>query len=184
MSASDFDRLVGLYLDGEASRSQVLALRKALRERPELKQRLAALVRLHRAQSAALRGPVVPSLGSILSQLRALADRAGRSLVHACILVLVCVELDVAIPRVDSQAWVNGGRPTPVMVPLSEVIGGDKSPLSMPAELSSVDRMPVEGDMSDPMGMEGGSLMPMPAAMPSSAGAIPPAPDYPALGEG
>ncbi len=55
MSPREFDHLAGLYLDGEASRPQVLALREALRAHPELRARLAAHVRLHRAQVAAPR---------------------------------------------------------------------------------------------------------------------------------
>lgn len=125
MSPADFDRVVSVYLDGEATRAQVLALRQTLRERPELKGRLAALVRLHRAQSAALVRPSRPSLALVLSQLRAAADRGGRALAHVCLLLLVCVELDVAVPRMDAHDWVNGGRPTPVLMPVAEVIGSE-----------------------------------------------------------
>lgn len=166
MTSADFDRHVGVYLDGEATRSQVLALRRALRERPELRSRLASLVRLHRAQSAALARRARPCLPGILAHLRAMADRGGRALAHACLLLLVCVELDVALPRVDSSSWVNGGRPVPVLVPLAEVIsaevmgsvmGGDDAPVA-----SSGDE-----DMSDPMTAD------MTAAMPPSADAEP-----------
>ena len=171
MSPREFDRQVGVYLDGEANRAQVLAIRRALRERPELKARLAVLVRLHRAQSAALNRRPRPSLALILGQLRCMADRAGRFLAHACILVLVCVELDVAFPRVDSQSWVNGGRPVPVMVPVSEVLVSevmgavDIEPHDFP--------MPVaEPDMADPMATEGMAGMPAPGAMPVATGAL------------
>lgn len=170
MSPRDFDRHVGVYLDGEATRAQVMALRKALRERPELKSRLADLVRLHRAQSAALTRRARPSLAVALGQLRAIADRAGRSLAHACLLVLVCVELDVALPRVDSQSWVNGGRPVPALVPVSEVIGSDMLESVMGGE-PAADMMPAEGDMADPMAAE-------------STGAMPVLPDTEALSEG
>ena len=102
MSPRDFDHLAGLYLDGEASRSQVLALREALRAHPELRARLAAHVRLHRAQGAAPRR----TLAGALAGLRAFAARSGLALAHACVLLLVVVELDVALPRIDAQSWV------------------------------------------------------------------------------
>lgn len=159
MSPRDFDRHVGVYLDGEATRAQVMALRKALRERPELKSRLSSLVRLHRAQSAALTRRAGPSLAHVLGQLRAIADRAGRSLAHACLLVLVCVELDVALPRVDSHSWVNGGRPVPVLVPLSEVIGAEMLDSVMGGE-PVPDMVPAEADMADPMAAESAGSMP------------------------
>lgn len=159
MSPRDFDRHVGVYLDGEATRAQVLSLRRALRERPELKARLADLVRLHRAQSAALTRRPRPSLAAALGQLRVIADRAGRSLAHACLLVLVCVELDVAVPRVESQSWVNGGRPVPVLIPVSEVIGAEVLESVMGGDLAP-DMMPAEADMSDPMAAEASGAMP------------------------
>lgn len=101
MTPRDFDHLVGLYLDGEASRAQVLALREALRANPDLRARLAAHVRLHRAQVAAPRR----TLSGALAGLRAFAARSGLALVHACVLLLVVVELDVALPRIDAQSW-------------------------------------------------------------------------------
>lgn len=102
----EFDALVHAYLDGDASASQIVALRDALRARPELRARLAALVRLHRAQSAVLgRGRSTP-FADALAGLAKFADRAGRFLAHACVLALVFVELDVAMPGVDVHAWV------------------------------------------------------------------------------
>jgi hypothetical protein len=178
MSPRDFDRQVGVYLDGEATRVQVHAIRRALREQPELKSRLAALVRLHRAQSAALNRRSRPSLALVLSQLRALADRAGRFLAHACILVLVCVELDVAFPRVDSQSWVNGGRPLPAAAS-AEVAAA----LPVP-DLPVSDMMPMDRDLSDPMGPEGTFMMPAIGSMPSSASSLPVASDHETLAGG
>lgn len=107
MSAhKDFDALVFTYLDGDASASQVVALRDSLRAEPALRTRLAALVRLHRAQSAVLgRGRTTPFADAIAG-LTKFADRAGRFLAHACVLALVFVELDVAVPGVDVHAWV------------------------------------------------------------------------------
>lgn len=160
MTPADFDRHVSVYLDGEATRAQVVALRRALRERPELKARLAALVRLHRAQSAALVAPSRPSLASVLGHLRALADRGGRALVHACLLLLVCVELDVAVPRMDAHDWVNGGRPAPVLVPLAEVIGAEVMGTVMGEDRAPADPIPGEADAADPMAEASGPAMP------------------------
>jgi len=103
----EFDARVFAYLDGDATPQQVVALRDALRSDPALRTRLAALIRLHRAQSAVLgRSPGAP-FAAALAGLRRFADRAGRCLAHACILALVVVELDVAVPGVDMHAWVE-----------------------------------------------------------------------------
>lgn len=113
MSAQrDFDALVFAYLDGDASEQQVLALRDALRRDPALRARLAAMVRLHRAQSTVL-SRRAPALPGVVSALRDFADRAGRCLAHACVLALVFVELDVAVPGVDARAWLE---PEPSLV--------------------------------------------------------------------
>ncbi len=173
MSPRDFDRQVGVYLDGEASRAQVLAIRRALRRQPELKGRLASLVRLHRAQSAVLTRRPGSSLSLILAQLRAFADRAGRSLAHACILVLVCVELDVALPRVDSQAWVNGGRPAPAMMPVAEVIVAEVMAVVPASDEPVADLAPEEADMAEPSAAEGSLVMPAGGVMPSATSSMP-----------
>lgn len=175
MSPRDFDRQVGVYLDGEATRAQVMAIRRALRERPELKARLATLVRLHRAQSAALTRPSRPSIGLVLGQLRAVADRAGRFLAHTCILVLVCVELDVALPRVDSQSWVNGGRPVPLMVPVSEVIASEV----MGVEQTDLIADPFAEDPDTNEGISNDGVM-----MPTESGAMPAATSAMPVSEG
>lgn len=133
MSPRDFDHLVGLYLDGEATRAQVLALREAMRAAPELRARLAAHVRLHRAQGAAPRR----TLAGALAGLRAFAARSGLALAHACVLLLVVVELDVALPRIDAQSWAPAAaRPLaePVLAPVvpevpAEGAASDESPL-------------------------------------------------------
>ena len=108
MSANrDFDALVFAYLDGDASAQQVVALRDALRSDPSRRARLAALIRLHRAQSAVLGRAKVAPFAAALAGLRQFADRAGRCLAHACLLALVFVELDVSVPGVDMRAWVE-----------------------------------------------------------------------------
>lgn len=133
MTPRDFDHLVGLYLDGEASRAQVLALREAMRANPELRARLAAHVRLHRAQVSAPRR----SLASSLAGLRAFAARSGLALAHACVLLLVVVELDVALPRIDTQSWA----PAPVRA-LPEPVSAPVSP-ELPAAVAAPDELPL-----------------------------------------
>ena len=124
MSPRDFDHLAGLYLDGEAGRAQVLALREALRANPELRARLAAHVRLHRAQVSAPRR----SLSGALAGLRAFAARSGLALAHACVLLLVAVELDVSLPRIDAQSWAPvPARPAAEVAPVPETAAPDEA---------------------------------------------------------
>lgn len=106
-SPCHFDALVYAYLDGDASPEQVVALRDAMRSDPELRARIVALIRLHRAQSVVLGRPRVTPFTHALVGLRRFADRAGRCLAHTCLLALVFVELDVAVPGVDMSAWVE-----------------------------------------------------------------------------
>ncbi|MFZ9201509.1 MAG: hypothetical protein ACO23N_03655 [Opitutales bacterium] len=122
----DFDALVFAYLDGDASQSQVFALRDALRSRPELRVRLAALVRLHRAQSVVLGRARSTPFADAVAGLTRFADRAGRFLAHACVLALVFVELDVAVPGLDVQAWAEVDV---VSVDESEFEAQDVSPI-------------------------------------------------------
>ncbi len=142
MSPRDFDHLVGLYLDGEATRAQVLALREALRARPELRARLAAHVRLHRAQVAAPRR----TLAAALAGLRAFATRSGLALVHACVLLLVVVELDVSLPRIDAQSWASAPAraaaepaPAPAFAAPAEEALSEESPLPEVREADFLD---------------------------------------------
>jgi hypothetical protein len=161
MSPRDFDRDVGCYLDGEATRAQVVAIRRVLRERPELKSRLADLVRLHRAQSVVLVKPPRSFAPMVLGHLRAFADRSGRALTHVCLLLLVCLELDVALPMVESQSWVNGGRPVPVMVPVTEVLGTEFMEVLMGTETEPEPEVIPQGmDISDPMAPESAGALP------------------------
>jgi len=122
----DFDALVFVYLDGDASPSQVVALRDILHARPELRTRLAALVRLHRAQSAVLGRTRTTPFADAVAGLTKFADRAGRFLAHACVLALVVVELDVAVPGLDVNAWAEADV---IAVELSEVETEDVSPI-------------------------------------------------------
>ena len=128
----DFDALVFAYLDGDASSAEVVALRDALRARPELRARLAALVRLHRAQSVVLgRGRTTP-FADALAGLARFADRAGRFLAHACVLALVFVELDVAVSGVDVHAWVAEDA-----VVVSDVVADTEDVSMVPDEMAT-----------------------------------------------
>lgn len=124
MPIREFDSLVFAYLDGDASDQQILALRDALRREPALRPRLAALVRLHRAQSVALVRSRPAPYAAALAGLRRFAERAGRCLAHACVLALVVVELEVALPGVDSQAWQS---PQPALESASDLPSPDAS---------------------------------------------------------
>lgn len=114
MSPHDFDHLVGLYLDGEATRAQILTLRETLRSHPELRVRLAAHVRLHRAQGQA-RSSRVSRFGAVLAPLHAFATRAGVALAHACVLLAVVVGSEGILPRIEAQFWMPAS-PRPVVL--------------------------------------------------------------------
>jgi len=141
MSPREFDHLAGQYLDGEASRAQVLALREALRAHPELRARLAAHVRLHRAQVAAPRRAPAGALAG----LRAFAARLGLAAAHACVLLLVVVELDVSLPRIEAQSWAPAaGRVAeePVAAPAApadELPDAEEAPLPEVREADFLD---------------------------------------------
>ena len=105
--SADFDNLVFAYLDGEATAKQVIILRDTLRLHPELRTRFTALVRLHRAQSLVVTRERTLSFTSVVKSLREFANRAGRFLAHACVLALVCVELDVTVPGIDTRSWLQ-----------------------------------------------------------------------------
>lgn len=138
-AARDFDALVFAYLDGDATPEQVVAIRDALRRDPALRLRLSAMVRLHRAQSAALvRSPREP-LAAALAALRAFGERAGRCLAHACVLALVVVELDVAVPGVDRNAWLEPEAGLAAETTVAEL-----------PELPATEDLPSEEDV-DPM---------------------------------
>jgi hypothetical protein len=76
-------------------------------------------------------------------------------------LLLVCLELDVALPRVESQSWVNGGRPAPVMVPVTEVLGTEFMEVLMGMETKPEPEVIPHGmDISDPMAPESAGALP------------------------
>ena len=64
MTNAELESLIVLYLEGAASRQQVIRLRDAIKSSPELHQRFQARLRLHRA------GPD----GSVVQSTPALTD--------------------------------------------------------------------------------------------------------------
>ena len=98
MSAAEFESLVALFLEGNASPEQVARLRAALSASPALRARFQASARLHKAQLACLSHREERSAAGVMSWLHAYGQRMGRSFAHLCLLALVFVELQVTIP--------------------------------------------------------------------------------------
>lgn len=98
MSNAELESLIVLYLEGAATRQQVIRLRDAIKSSPEMHQRFQARLRLHRAQMAYLAKRESRSPQQAMLWLHAFAQRAGRSFAHLCLLALVFVELQVRLP--------------------------------------------------------------------------------------
>ena len=98
MSATEFEALVALFLEGNASAEQIARLRAALGASPALRARFQAHARLHRAQLACLSHREERSTAGVMTWLHAYGQRMGRSFAHLCLLALVFVELQVTIP--------------------------------------------------------------------------------------
>lgn len=98
MSNAELESLIVLYLEGTASRQQVIRLRDAIKSSPEMHQRFQARLRLHRAQMAYLAKQDVRSPRQAMLWLHGFAQRTGRSFAHLCLLALVFVELQVRLP--------------------------------------------------------------------------------------
>ena len=98
MSAAEFESLVALFLEGNASAEQVARLRAALSASPALRARFQASARLHKAQLACLSHREERSTAGVMTWLHAYGQRMGRSFAHLCLLALVFVELQVTIP--------------------------------------------------------------------------------------
>ena len=98
MSNAELEALIVQYLEGTASRAQVVRLRDAIKSSPEMHQRFLARLRLHRAQMAYLADRDRSSPAQAMLWLHAFAQRVGRSFAHLCLLALVFVELQVRIP--------------------------------------------------------------------------------------
>ncbi len=137
---ADFDKAVFAYLNGDASAKDVIALRDTLRTQPELRTRFTALVRLNRAQSVVLARRNTVSFIGVLKSLREFANRAGRFFAHACVLVLVVVELDVTVPGVDTHSWIQP------LVSVAEETSMDDETMPIP----EVDEVAVDDDAPMP----------------------------------
>lgn len=98
MSNAELEALILCYLDGTATREQVVRLRNAIQASDELRQRFHARVRLHKAQMAYLRGRADLDAAQAVAGLARFAQRAGRIFAHACVLALVFVQLRVTLP--------------------------------------------------------------------------------------
>lgn len=98
MTNAELESLIVLYLEGAASRQQVIRLRDAIKSSPELHQRFQARLRLHRAQMAYLSKQEGRSPRQAMLWLHGFAQRAGRSFAHLCLLALIFVELQVRLP--------------------------------------------------------------------------------------
>ncbi len=122
MSNAELESLIVLYLEGTASRQQVIRLRDAIKSSPEMQQRFQARLRLHRAQMAYLAKQEGCSPRQAMLWLHGFAQRAGRSFAHLCLLALVFVELQVRLP--------------------DEVSG-----LVLFSDISAVEEMPEMGEM-------------------------------------
>ena len=89
MSAAEFETLVALFLEGNASAEQVARLRAAMSASPALRVRFQASARLHQAQLACLSRREERSSAGVMSWLHAYGQRMGRSFAHLCLLALV-----------------------------------------------------------------------------------------------
>ncbi len=99
MTNAELESLIVLYLEGAASRQQVIRLRDAIKSSPELHQRFQARLRLHRAQMAYLSKQEGCSPRQAMLWLHGFAQRAGRTFAHLCLLALIFVELQVRLPE-------------------------------------------------------------------------------------
>ena len=98
MSNAELESLIVGYLEGTASRAQVIRLRDAIKSSPEMSQRFQARLRLHRAQLSFLRHKEDRSVAGAMLWLHQFSQRVGRSFAHLCLLALVFVQLRVTIP--------------------------------------------------------------------------------------
>jgi hypothetical protein len=98
MSNAELESLIVGYLEGTATRAQVIRLRDAIKSSPEMNQRFQARLRLHRAQLSFLRHKEDRSAAGAMLSLHRFSQRVGRSFAHLCLLALVFVQLRVTIP--------------------------------------------------------------------------------------
>lgn len=98
MSNAELEALILCYLEGTATREQVVRLRNAIQASDEIRQRFHARVRLHKAQMSFLRSRADLDASQAVAGLARFAQRAGRIFAHACVLALVFVQLRVTLP--------------------------------------------------------------------------------------
>lgn len=98
MSNAELESLIIAYLEGSASRDQVVRLRNAIQSSADLRERFYARVRLHKAQLEFLRSRADLDAIQAASVLTLFAQRAGRVFAHVCVLALVFVQLRVTLP--------------------------------------------------------------------------------------
>jgi hypothetical protein len=98
MSNAELESLILCYLDGTATREQVVRLRNVIQSSDEMRQRFHARVRLHKAQMAFLRGRADLDANQAMAGISRFAQRAGRIFAHACVIALVFVQLRVTLP--------------------------------------------------------------------------------------
>jgi len=132
MSAAEFETLVALFLEGNASAEQVARLRAAMSASPALRARFQASARLHQAQLACLSRREERSSAGVMSWLHAYGQRMGRSFAHLCLLALVFVELQVTIPAEYSGLLSYVEEQAPAEEP---VLGSTEMPVRLITEI-------------------------------------------------
>ena len=133
MSAAEFESLVALFLEGNASDEQIARLRAALGASPALRARFQASARLHKAQLACLSHRDERSTAGVMTWLHAYGQRMGRSFAHLCLLALVFVELQVTIPAEYSGLLAYVEAQVPAEEP---VLGSDEMPVRLISDVS------------------------------------------------
>jgi hypothetical protein len=98
MSNAELESLILCYLDGTATRDQVVRLRNAIQSSEEIRRRFHARVRLHKAQMSFLSSRADLDAAQAVAGLARFAQRAGRIFASACVLALVFVQLRVTLP--------------------------------------------------------------------------------------
>jgi hypothetical protein len=137
MSNAELESLILCYLDGTASREQVVRLRNALQASAEIRRRFHARVRLHKAQMAFLRGRADLDATQAVAGLARFAQRTGRIFAHACVLALVFVQLRVTLPAEYSglMLYVEDALAEEASAESMFVPSADSMPLALVAEV-------------------------------------------------
>ncbi len=148
MSNAELESLILCYLDGTATREQVVRLRNAIQSSDEIRRRFHARVRLHKAQMSFLSSRADLDAAQAVAGLARFAQRAGRIFAHACVLALVFVQLRVTLPaeysglllyvedalaeEVSEGVAVPPAASTPLVV-LAETMPDDMPDMALPA---------------------------------------------------